>query len=493
MRKPPIPVNRRVYLQSLSAAAIGTWLAGCGGGGAAPAAQVEGVTGSLNVSQIGGSQLKVFSVFDGLAEVVNGSFTTKVSEDMLQTLLVSDGNEKLRAMTIHISGKPLAVDASSTAVAIVFLTPGISTLDKTTGAARVLAIQAAAGFAAFLQLLQAAMLTQDLPTALAVPAIRAARDVVVQQVTAWIEAQALESPQEVVNQSQSDGYLVVKKDDTSTNTELKIQLSNEGFRFVKVVRKEEFNGLNQLAVPVLQGSPTKNSIIGGRGGASIAGFVSLAFGGALGAPGGATDAIDQSLHKADRLTYYVRGLGNPLHANDEAFPNDVQSVMEAEGGLHLGMTVFFYFLLPVVEPILAAFTGITAEEALSKVGKALGPAFTGGAAEAGFISTATALQAGDQTGFLVALGDLIIGLTPIVLRALAATFAQLLPGVVLIELALTLIGAFIATVNFSIAGVAFFRTPQRANAELVLGAPIHFLDQLIAVDTRVKFVNPLWH
>ena len=142
MRKPPTPVNRRAYLQSLSAAAIGTWLAGCGGGGAAPAAQVEGVTGSLNVSQIGGSQLKVFSVFDGLAEVVNGSFTTKVSEDMLQTLLVSDGNEKLRAMTIHISGKPLEVDASSTAVAIVFLTPGISTLDKTAGAARVLVIQA---------------------------------------------------------------------------------------------------------------------------------------------------------------------------------------------------------------------------------------------------------------------------------------------------------------------------------------------------------------
>ena len=51
MRKPPIPVNRRVYLQSLSAAAISSWLAGCGGGGAVPAAQLEGITGLLNVSQ----------------------------------------------------------------------------------------------------------------------------------------------------------------------------------------------------------------------------------------------------------------------------------------------------------------------------------------------------------------------------------------------------------------------------------------------------------
>jgi hypothetical protein len=492
MRKPPFAANRRVYLQGLSAAAISTWLAACGGGGdvgAGPVATATNVTGSLNVSEIGGSQLKVFSVFDGLADVVGGSFKTKVSDDVVQALLVSDGDQKLRAMSIHGSGRPLAVDATSTAIAIVFLTPGISTLDKATGLSRLLAIQAAPGFAAFVQLLKDAMLTQDLPTALAVPAIRAARDVVVAQVHAPIEARAKERPQQEANQSQSDGYVVLTKDDASTDTQLKIQLSNEGFRFVKVVRKEEFNGLNQLAVPVLQGSPTNNSIVGGRAGVSISSFLSLFAGGQLGAPGGASDVIDQTSHKAERLTYYVRGLGNPLHADDTAFPADVQSLMEAEGSLHLGMTVFFYFLLPVIEPILAAFTKITPEEALSIVGRNLGNGFTVGATEAGFISTATALQAGDQAGFLVALGDLIIGLTPVMLKVLAGAFAQLVPGVIQIEAALTAVGAAIATVNFSIAGVAFFRTPQRANAELVLGAPIHFLDQLIATDSRVKFVN----
>jgi len=485
MSKPPFPLNRRVYLLGLSAAAISTWLAGCGGGEDTPVVPSANAIGSLNTNQIGGAQLKVFTVFSGMTEVVNGSFSTKVSEDVLQTLLVSDGNQKLRAMSLHISGRPLVVDANSTALAIVFLTPGISTLDKATGTSRLLAIQSAPGFAAFLQLLQVAMLSQDLPSALATPAIRTARDLVVAQVFAEIQAQTSERPQQAVDQSQSDGYVVLKKDDTSTAAELKIQLTNEGFRFVKVVRKESFDGQNQLAVPVLKGSPANNSIISGRAGASIAAIVSRN----AGAPGGATDIIDQRMRKAERLTYYVRGLGNPLHASDKPFPADVQSLMEAEGNLHLGMTVFFYFLLPVVEPILAVFTGVTPEQALSAVGKALGKGFTIGATEAGFISAATAGKAGDQAGFLLALGDLIIGLTPILLKALSGVFIQLAPGAAQIELGLTAVGAVIATVNFSIAGAAFFRTPQRANVELELGIPIHFLEQVIATDVRGKFVN----
>ena len=515
MRKSHLSANRRLYLQGLSAAAISSWLTACGGGGGggaggatSPVVPQAGVTGSIDVSQIGGAQLKVFSVFDGMADVVGGSFKTKVSDDVVQALLVSDGDQKLRAMSIHGAGRPLVVDATSTAAAIVFLTPGISTLDKATGLSRLLAIQAAPGFAAFVRLLKDAILTQDLPTALKVPAIRAARDVVVEQmqdlpttlatpatgaardvvvkqIFAPIIGSTDASAQQALNQSQSDGYVVLKKDEASTDTQLKIQLANEGFRFVKVVRKEEFNGLNQLAVPILQGSPTGNSIIAGRGSISIASLIART----ATAPGGATDTIDQSLRKAERLTYYVRGLGNPLHANDAPFPADVQSLMEAEGSLHLGMTAFFYFILPVIEPILFAFTGISGEAALSKVGKALGPAFSAAAAEAGFISTVTAGQAGDQAGFVQALSDLIIGLAPILLRALAGMFAQLVPGVAILEVVLSVAGAVCATVNFPLAAVGFFRTPQRANAELVLGAPIHFLDQLIAVDSRVKFVN----
>jgi hypothetical protein len=490
MRNPPVFANRRVYLQGLSAAAITTWLAGCGGSGsggsgggaAGPVIADTKITGSLNASQIGGTQLKVFSVIDGMVDVVSGSFTTKASEEVAQALLVTDGSQKLRAMFIHVAGRPMTADATSTALAIVFLTPGLSTLDKETARSRLQAIQAAPGFPAFLQLLQAAMPTQDLPTALAVPAIRAARDVVVGQVLAPIESRVLERAEKAVNQSQSDGYVVLKKDDTSSAIQLKIQLANEGYRFVKVVRKEDFNGQNQLAVPVLQGSPTGNSIIGGRGGASVATILSLFVGGQLGAPGGATDSIDQSQRKAERLTYYVRGLGNPLHASDESFPADVQSLMEAEGSLHLAMTAFFYFILPVIEPILYAFTGLKGEQALSVVGKALAPLFTTASAEAGFLSTATAGKAGDQAGFLLALSDLFIGLAPVILKALTGLISQLAPGALALEAALGLVGAAFATVNLGTAGVALFRTPQRANAELVLGAPIHFLDHLIAQD-----------
>jgi hypothetical protein len=98
------------------------------------------------------------------------------------------------------------------------------------------------------QALQAVLLNQDLVAALGNAALRDARDLVVQQVLNQWNQNRLRT-QEEEDQVQSDGYIALTKDDTSTPVQLKIQLANEGFRFVKVVREGRFQGQRVCGAP----------------------------------------------------------------------------------------------------------------------------------------------------------------------------------------------------------------------------------------------------
>lgn len=494
--------NRREFLQGLSAAAITAWLTGCGGGGerdsfggSAPGqgssladAPRGRVTGTVNTSQVGGTSPQVFSVFDGMVPTTGGSFSLNVSEDRAQALLVLDAIQKLRGLTINLPGQSPTVDARSTAVAIIFLTPGISTTDVETARLRLQAIQAAAGFSAFLQLLQAAMVNQDLVTALAVPGIRDARDLVVQQILDQIpqvQPRILARTQQEETQVQSDGYIALSKDAASTDSQLKINIANEGYRFVKVIREEHFAGQKQAVLPVLSpGTFTNKPIINGRGGLSIATSITFQ---AL-QPGGDTDTVDQSQHKCDRLVYYTSGIGNPFHSGQTSFPPEISAMMGGIGHLDAGLTIFFYILLPVIEPVLY-LTGINGKEAVKAVADALAPLFTGTGTVLGGISAA---QAQDQKSFLLALADVILTLTPDILkRAVPALLPQLVPGVAVVEALLAVVGAALATVNLGLGGIAAFRTPEHADALIVLTNPIHFLAQNTTSDFAPyrQFVN----
>ena len=88
------------------------------------------ISGTLDTSQVGGNGLAVQSVFGQNGSVtLSGQFTSEVSTIGTQLLFVTDGNQQLRALTLSVDSashaRILAVNASSTAYGLMFLTPGI--------------------------------------------------------------------------------------------------------------------------------------------------------------------------------------------------------------------------------------------------------------------------------------------------------------------------------------------------------------------------------
>ncbi len=78
-----------------------------------------------------------------------------------------DGNNGLRGLALKLPGQPLLVDAATTALALVFLVPGIATSDAALAEARIRLLQQAPSFAALVQklaqLLPSNTLTAILP------------------------------------------------------------------------------------------------------------------------------------------------------------------------------------------------------------------------------------------------------------------------------------------------------------------------------------------
>jgi hypothetical protein len=91
------------------------------------------ITGIINTNEIGGSDLKIFSVYQDSAEIINNSFETKVSTQGTQILLALDEDNKIRALTLSIdqdlNPNIMDVNVRSTAISQIMLTPGILTVD----------------------------------------------------------------------------------------------------------------------------------------------------------------------------------------------------------------------------------------------------------------------------------------------------------------------------------------------------------------------------
>jgi len=95
-----------------------------------PGTKIAG--GNVNTNEIGGNNLAVITVQKSTSPVSNdGSFTTLVSSEGAQLIMVVDGNNKLRAYAISLpqSSDNIIFDASSTAKGSIFFTPGILSID----------------------------------------------------------------------------------------------------------------------------------------------------------------------------------------------------------------------------------------------------------------------------------------------------------------------------------------------------------------------------
>lgn len=131
-------LRRRDFLRTLASGAMllagGNMLAGCGGGGGSVGGRTTTVTGTVNMSQIGGSGLAIQTAIEANAPVsAQGTFSTQTSASASHLIFVTDGASKVRAVGIAnpLTAQTMPLDATSTALVLVMITPGILTFDPT--------------------------------------------------------------------------------------------------------------------------------------------------------------------------------------------------------------------------------------------------------------------------------------------------------------------------------------------------------------------------
>jgi len=108
---------------------------------------------NINVNEIGGTNLFLVSAQDEKSPLTKSEFNTVVSKAGEQFLVVKDATDKIRALTlstpIQNSANVMNVDAVSTATTLIFLTPGILTLEPTEAITIIQKIQSMNSFSEF--------------------------------------------------------------------------------------------------------------------------------------------------------------------------------------------------------------------------------------------------------------------------------------------------------------------------------------------------------
>jgi hypothetical protein len=500
-------VDRRRFLQGLSTLGVSALLAGCGSqsdlplgaspsgpGGAPPqpAARGVSVSGRVDTTQVGGSNLNVLSIFQIEGPVSGGNFQTLVSDDTPQALLLLDGSRDLRALSLNLPGQSPTFDARSTALALAFLAPGISAMDVAVAQSRIAMILATPSFPALVQALTARLVTMNLKTILAVPEVQQRIVEVVLQADQQIQArQILARTLEESEQIRSDGYITMARDE-SNPTNITINLANEGWRFVQLVREEHFQGTQESTLPVLAGSPlttnNRSNYMQGRNALSpISILLSVANN-----PGTAVDTIAQRADRPlDRIVYYVQGPGNPLALGHQSFPAHIKTLFDAyeyHTRPEYGMTAIYYFFFPIVEPLLAV-AGISAKVAVKEVAELVDFLMKPVAQGGNGASVNMSIASGDEGNYRLALGETLFGFFSLAITGMAALLSgPIAVAAAIIEVALIAAGALLGTANIAIASNRFFYTPAESDVQLLI--PRKFLNRLgPASEVEVQDLN----
>lgn len=139
-------------LALVSGAGVITTLAGCGGGGSdSSPTDLTRIAGSIAPSELGGTGLRVLSASDETPAAGTGEFNLLTQRSRAQLVMVEDPDEILRGLAISVPGQALKINARSTAIATIFLTPGIGSVDSNEAASAVAQIQASPRFAEYVK------------------------------------------------------------------------------------------------------------------------------------------------------------------------------------------------------------------------------------------------------------------------------------------------------------------------------------------------------
>ncbi len=423
--------SRRSFIQGIFGASV-TLATGCSGttsmsSGTGPASVIPGTglgtviggvtaRGTVDAAQFGGGSLNVLSVLQFGSPVSEGGFQTQVSQEAPHILLLVDGSGRVRGLALSRPGVPLRFDATSTAVALVVMSPGIYSANPQETEAAITLLNGLGPFQTMVSALASFLPTMDLGSVLAQPEVQTAFEAVM---VAFLDVQAV-SPRTEEEKLNGDGKLVVQRDPNTDASTIKYGFSNQGWRYVSMLR-ETVDPANQrlLTVPALDGSPLpgQTNIVSGATALSLGNL----FTNTVGNPGSASDVVDLSGGPISEVLYYVKGIGNPFHAENEALPSRINEAQFAPGRADVAdtLTMVYYILLPFLEPFMG---GLKKTPALAQLAEDLASSVDVVTHTSNVIAAKIA-SFGDLKGLTGALIDVVQPLFLIAAQRLAANFA----------------------------------------------------------------------
>jgi hypothetical protein len=309
-------------------------------------------SGSVH-NELGGADLSVFSIHESKAVPADdGEFTVRVSSEGVQALLLSDKQGKIWGLTLSVPEESdcctiHAFTDSSTALAMLLLSPGIASIDPEAIRERTERLRTCAGFGPLVDFLDQSLRTTSLTDIFSGNAGESMRSRADSLATEVVEQyyQAVQSPLAKYIVDPGRPYLSVSIPDTADPDRTPVTIANKALRYVHVFRKSS-STLASFEMP---------------------GRVGVGFGSVLTAtllqPAIFIDTICYS--KDREVDYWFYGPGFSSRDYTE-FPPDIQAMLDKQN-LKLFHTKSFlhYIFFPLIEMFSGVAMGLgkTAEVA----------------------------------------------------------------------------------------------------------------------------------
>jgi hypothetical protein len=318
-------------------------LQGCGGGGggpSAPSVPTQKAEGSVQ-PELAGPGLSVVSYFQDEAPVQSdGTFSTTVRQDSTQLLFLKDAQDQLRGLSLSIpskngTGTALVFNVETTALSLLYLTPGILSIDPIESESRIQELKNLPSFPDVVKYLDQNLPQKPLSDLLQGDELP---NLLAQCIEEWLQTHTPKENKGIAPQPiQPVALFNVEVKNDSNPKAIALTLVNQDWRFVNVWRRDlDYNGNEVKAVSVADGLESM--------GGAIPYSWSILFKKTLNEPTKKDDIVDFSNPSLGRCEYWIRGPGasSPLTLPSSIKGTDVDA---------WGMSIVYYLAYPVLNLI----------------------------------------------------------------------------------------------------------------------------------------------
>jgi hypothetical protein len=307
---------------------LGSALVGCGG---SAALQPYTLNGTVALNEVGGSGLVLRTVFGTANLGSTGNVSIDTALDAAKMAVVHDTADHARGLgVLKPSGggsDTFRIDADSTALSFVFLTPGIATSEPAEWQTRAARIRSLASYPALVALLRGQMPAKTLEEILASPEFLTA---LLNCVTEYADIPS--GTRDIVPQP-GQAFCEIKVADQSNPHAVRLQIENSAWRYASVFRRELDSGGAVLDLHDL---------------GQIAGGKPFSFGSILATSYGTPTVVpDPNLDFGNyaKCEYWLFGPGMA----DMATAPRVGSEVAPDFAAALGKSILVYMLFPVLD------------------------------------------------------------------------------------------------------------------------------------------------